>query len=288
MRTCPLGSLAALVLIGAQAAAQGAPNPDETPADKTAFNLFNPTPDRLLRPLSADRPDATESPITVDAGRFQLEMSALSFTYDDEDGVRHRSLAVGDTNLKVGLLHNADLQFVFTAWSEEESDPGAGPSTTRSGFGDVQLRLKINLWGNDSGATALGVMPYITIPTGGELSSDRVEGGFIAMWAWDFAQDLSLGLQGEVAFLYDDTDDAYDTEFSHTGVLGIGVTEELGVYLEYLGVASGDDEEGYDAYFSGGLTLQVAPNVVFDVGALVGLTQDAEDVAAFTGITVRF
>ena len=33
--------------------------------DKSRFNLFNPTPEKDLRELSPDRPDQTESPITV-------------------------------------------------------------------------------------------------------------------------------------------------------------------------------------------------------------------------------
>ncbi|MEE9212565.1 MAG: hypothetical protein V3U29_07920, partial [Phycisphaeraceae bacterium] len=37
-------------------------------ADKNGYHLFNPTPRHLMRDLSADRPDVTESPITVDAG----------------------------------------------------------------------------------------------------------------------------------------------------------------------------------------------------------------------------
>jgi hypothetical protein len=35
--------------------------------DKSQFHLFNPTPKALMRELSTDRPDQTESPYTVDA-----------------------------------------------------------------------------------------------------------------------------------------------------------------------------------------------------------------------------
>jgi hypothetical protein len=44
--------------------------------DKSGYTLFRPTPEALLRELTSDRPDKTESPITVDAGHFQLEMAA--------------------------------------------------------------------------------------------------------------------------------------------------------------------------------------------------------------------
>ena len=41
---------------------------DPAPADKRHYHLFNPTPRELLREMSTDRPDVTESAFTVDAG----------------------------------------------------------------------------------------------------------------------------------------------------------------------------------------------------------------------------
>ena len=43
-----------------------------------SYSLWNPTPDDKLRDLATDRPDKTESPITVDAGRFQIEADILT------------------------------------------------------------------------------------------------------------------------------------------------------------------------------------------------------------------
>ena len=107
----------------------------------------------------------------------------MDFTHDDEKGVRTTARTVWDTNLKIGLLNNVDLQIVTHAYSEEETDPDTGPSVTLNGIGDVQLRVKVNLWGNDSGDgdTAFGVMPFVKIPTGGETSNDKIGGGMIWM-----------------------------------------------------------------------------------------------------------
>lgn len=60
--------------------------------DKSGYTLFNPTPDRQLRDMSTDRPDATESPYTVDAGRIQLEMDLAGYTQDRRDGVTTRAV----------------------------------------------------------------------------------------------------------------------------------------------------------------------------------------------------
>ncbi|MDX2057383.1 MAG: hypothetical protein SFV24_06245, partial [Gemmatimonadales bacterium] len=45
------------------------PAPAPAPAAKPRFTLFNPTPWAQARELSTDRPDMTESPYTVPAGR---------------------------------------------------------------------------------------------------------------------------------------------------------------------------------------------------------------------------
>ena len=81
----------------------------ETPTpDKSGYNLFNPTPDDYMREMSPDRPDKTDSPITVDAGHFQLEMDFANLTYDapnsERGNVKSEDYQIAPMNLKVGVL----------------------------------------------------------------------------------------------------------------------------------------------------------------------------------------
>ena len=249
-------------------------------SDKSGYSLFNPTPRDLWRPLSADRPDFTESPITVDAGAVQVELSFIDYARDGD----RNALSVAPANIKVGLLNDVDLQFVFDPYVD--SDDGM---TTSSGFGDLQFRLKINLWGNDGGATAFALMPFITVPTGADgISSEHVEGGLIFPFAMDLTDDVGLGLMFETDFVYDDQDDGYDTEFVGTGVVGLDVTSEFGLYLEGIGITSTDSDVDFRGILGGGLTYSITDDLVLDVGVNVGLTGDTDDVNVFTGITVRF
>ena len=240
--------------------------------------------------MSADRPDATESPITVDAGHFQLELSFFDFSRDDFGGGDFEAWTAMDTNFKIGLLHNVDIQFVFGLYSEETIDTGTGigPASTTDGFGDVQIRTKVNIWGNDGGDTAFGIMPFIKIPTDTALSNGKVEGGFIAMLGWDAGDTWGLGFQAEADFVYDDADDSYDTEFLHTVVVGFDIAPPLGGYLEYVGVLSADAHTDYQAILSGGITYQVNENLIFDIGAQFGLSDNANDFQVFSGLTIRY
>ena len=103
-------------------------------------------PALALRPLSTDRPDTTESPYTVDAGHFQFELEIANMEHDG----RSNTYNFAELNAKIGLNPSTDLQLVLPVFSHEEG--GA------EGFGDVELRLKHNLWGNDDGSTALALM----------------------------------------------------------------------------------------------------------------------------------
>ncbi len=87
--------------------------------DKTGYHLFNPTPSEQMRPLSADRPDATESPITVDAGHVQVEVSFFDYIRSDHDGDDFDAWTVFDANVKFGLFNNVDLQLVFGVYGEQ-------------------------------------------------------------------------------------------------------------------------------------------------------------------------
>ena len=248
--------------------------------DKSGYTLFDPTPRELWRPLSADRPDFTESPFTVDAGAVQIEFSFFDYAKNgDED-----TWEVAPANLKVGLLNDVDLQFLFTPYVNV--DDGA---VERNGFGDIQFRLKINLWGNDGGDTAFAFMPFIQFPTASDgIGSDHVEGGLIFPFATDLAEGVGLGLMFETDFVYDEADDGYDTEFVGTGVLGFDVTEQLGLYVEGIGIASTDSAVDFRGILGLGATCGLSDDMVLDAGINIGLTGDADDVNVFTGLTVRF
>src|ERR1017187_9404892 len=138
--------------------------------DKDGYNLFNPTPDEYMREMSPDRPDKTDSPFTVDAGHFRLEMDYANFTYDAPTAA-HGNLKTGDyqiapMNVKVGVFNNTDFQLVLAPYQwERTEDKTTGTVEQQSGFGDITPRVKVNLIGNDGGFFALALIPFVKLPT---------------------------------------------------------------------------------------------------------------------------
>ena len=158
--------------------------PDEAPPDKSIYDLLHPTPRELMREMSTDRPDQTESPYTVDAGHFQVEIDLVSAVFDrDRSGGGDRRTRGWGTavNLKAGLWNNVDIQFVFDPFVHAQFDDlVAETKETASGFADFQTRLKVNLWGNDGGNTALAIMPFVKWPLpASDLRNGQTEGGVI-------------------------------------------------------------------------------------------------------------
>lgn len=265
-----------------------------TPTDKSGFTLFNPTPREFMRGMSTDRPDTTESPFTVDAGHLQFEISLVDYAYNKGDGVRTDALSVLPSNVKVGLLNHVDVQFVFTAYERIEEDAGDASDVAEGFSDDTQIRLKVNLWGNDGpppglGETAFAVMPFIKFPAGSdELTNNHVEGGLILPLAVALPRDFSLGLMAEVDFVYNEADDGYGVEFVHTATVGHGIVGNLAGYAEYIGIAPHDTGGTYQAIASGGLTYAVSDDWVLDAGGAAALSDSADDFTLFVGTSFRF
>ena len=102
-------------------AAEAPPTEARPAADKAAFTLWNPTPRALLREMTTDRPDKTESPFTVDAGHVQIEADLLNYTYDRinsaRDHTRTDTFAIAPINFKVGLCTATDFQVIVPTYN---------------------------------------------------------------------------------------------------------------------------------------------------------------------------
>ena len=66
------------------------------------------------------------------------------------------------------------------------------------GNGDFQISIKKTVWGNDDGKSALGLMPYIKLPTAdNEIGNDKVEGGIIFPFSTNVSDAINLDLMFE-------------------------------------------------------------------------------------------
>ncbi len=253
-------------------------------ADKRQYSLRNPTPTSQLRDMSTDRPDKTESPYTVDAGRFQLETDLVAYTHNSRDGITTRAFDVVPFNFKIGLTNSTDIQFVYGAFSHIRAS-GSGTNETEKGFGDLVVRLKHNIWGNDGGTTALGVMPFVKLPTNDMASlNDDVEGGVIVPLAIDLGNGMGFGLMTEIDILRSESGSGYEPTFVNSATVSFELTQRLGMYVEAFVERSTESGAETVVTLDGGFTYAVTDNLQLDAGA----TEAADDLNVFVGLSQRF
>lgn len=238
-----------------------------------------------IREMSTDRPDVTESAYSVAKGMFQVEMSFFDYEWEANGPESVDSWIYGQMNFKYGLATDTDLQFVFDSRTVTRAS-SQGDVTKMSGFGDVMVRLKQNLWGNDGGRTAMAVMPYITIPTGTDLSADAWSGGVAVPFAMTLTDRLSLATMGQLDFVPDSETNGYDLEFLATISLGVTLTERWGAYSEII-ISAGEDTDAQHRSATG-VTFAITDDFVLDAGIRIGLNCAAPDLGVFSGVSFRF
>jgi hypothetical protein len=277
-----VSAFAAVALTSACVAAEHA-------ADKSVYTVFRPTPEGQMRDMETDRPDKTESPITVDAGHFQLEMDFATYTFERTTHETTKAWAVAPTNLKFGILNNVDLQLIVETYNTvTTTDRDTGVEHRVSGFGDVTLRCKTNFWGNDGGFSAFGIMPFVKFPTAhDDLGNGAVEGGVILPLLLRLSQETEIGTEIEVDQARNSDRGGYHQDFITSVTVGHDIGKWSG-YVELFSDVSNEPHSGWVATFDCGVSYKVTKNVQFDAGVNIGLTDAADDWNPFVGLSVRY
>ncbi len=263
------------------------------PPDKSGYTLFNPTPDKYMREISPDRPDKTDSPYTVDAGHFQLEMDFANYTYDspnsEHGNTQSKEYQIAPMNLKVGVLNNMDFQLVLAPWQWQRTEDGStGMVEHQSGFGDVTPRVKVNLIGNDGGFFALALIPFVTLPTSQDhLDNDSVEGGLEIPFAFD-VPNWDVGFQTTFNYDRNDVGSGYHAEFDNSVSIGHVVIGKLEYHVEFFSSVSTEQSSDWIGTFDTWFTYQTNKNLCLDAGVYIGVTPSADDWHPWVGMTWRY
>jgi hypothetical protein len=257
---------------------------------KDAYDLFNPTPREEMREFVTDRPDRTEAAYTVDAGHFQVEADIVADSRDRSSSSTDDDFAFMVANLKVGLTNNVDLQVIPESYVYQRERPReGGEKTSRSGFGDTVTRLKVNLWGNDGGPSAVAVMPFVKFPTNrNNVGNDDVEGGVIVPWDVAISDEWGVAGMVQVNVNRDENSSGYHPAFIQSVTVGQELVEDLAGYVELYGERATEEGAEWIVTADGGLVYTVSPDLLLDAGVNVGVTDAAPDLNPFLGFSYRY
>ena len=290
MRSRPNCPLLAVLLISVSNA-----HADDTPAapapDKSGYWLFDPTPDPALRSFSTDRPDKSTTPYTVDAGHFQYETDLLGGLYDgyDQSYTLTREFFAGDPVLKAGVTNFADVEVSLGGYQNVRTTVRAtNRSSTVDGFGDVTLRTKFNLLGNDGGPVVLAIVPFFKIPTASRgLGNGAGEFGITLPLQVTLPWNVTALAVTELDDFKNLTDTGRHAGYTNLINLSRPVTHRLTAELEFWSqVQSSHIPADYTLDLA--LAYALGPNTQLDTATYVGLDKAAPDFVAYVGLSQRF
>ena len=270
-----------------------ADEPTPPQPDKSGYTVFNPAPDDQLRSLCTDRPTKSTSPCTVDAGHWQVESDVYNYTQQSSDGVTTTTQLFTNPTLKLGLTNNLDFEVNIAPYEQVSThDKASGVTTTYSGVGDLFLKAKLNLLGDDGGSVAFALEPYLKVPTApAGVGNGAVEEGILA--------PIQLSLPANWQLVIDPEYDALANAIGHgqhsnvSGLLSFGypVTKTVTVSLEVWGDANFDPlGEVKQASFDLGAAWipAKAPTFQLDGGVNLGLNRATPGAQAYLGVSHRF
>jgi hypothetical protein len=253
-----------------------------------------------MRGFKTDQIDTVLDARTVDAGHVQIEAPLVEYYYYSTHygfpGLSYRyaeSEYSWRPDFRVGLLNNVDFQVnpSYSIRSENVNGAYSAPyalyafnSTTRSsGFGRVDFGPEINLWGNDGGATALAISPYLSVPT----ANGQVLAGMDIPFGVRVCRGLYLKLDTEF-YLTDDSRGTRYGGFENNVSLTKKVCSKVSVYWYLDSTVTSDAGQSWYGYTGFGATYRIARDVELYASMGFGLNSAAYDYNPRFGVILRF
>jgi hypothetical protein len=252
---------------------------------KTCYHLFRPVPGDSLREMETDRPDVTESPQTVDAGHFQFETDLVRFQRENGDAGRSDEYLFNLANIKLGLTNSTAIQLTFESFVVKKDFNTESSVDRNSGFGDLTLRLKQNLLGNDKGKFAIALLPYLKFPTSRADRESQYEGGIIIPMSIKFGNDWKLGFQVEADRLQDEEGSGHHNQILQTLTVSHPLTKKLDGIIETYYTYEFKDNH-LKNFLNAALQYELSKDLLIDGGLNYGVQHDARK-SYFVGLSFR-
>ena len=250
------------------------------------YSIFNPTPPDSMRKLNPDRPGITESPFTVEPGHVQIEGDFLRLLTGRSQGVRSRTWQVAPLIIKLGITDQFDFQVGIEPYVMEKGTSPDAPTERRSSFGDLTLRVKRNLFGDDDETrAAMGITGFVRLPTGGNIGSGGTEIGLIIPFNYHLTDDWDISAQLEGDRNYDPETSRHYFQLVPAITAEHSFTNTIGAYGEVLGRWNAR-ENSWQAIVNFGPKFQLSKNAQLDMGTILPFTRDTER-EFFVGITIK-
>ncbi len=266
--------------------------------DKWGYTLLNPVPKEEMRGMSTDRPNVTNSPTTVDAGHLQLETGVVDYQYfrekDSTGNVRSDTWGLGQMNFRVGVLNNVEVNVVVNSYENVRVRDYANGVTSRgSGFGDLVVGGKINVWGNEMGdgvwETSFGVQPQVKVGTAPRgVGNGRMEYAVGFPLLVNLPGAFHLSIQPGASCERNGADTGYVAGVQGAVCVDRVVVGQLDAYVEYAASATREAHVEAIQTIDVGVVYPLTENMSVDTGLMFGVDKVSPTVEWVAGVSWRF
>lgn len=252
--------LVSLFLISALAVAQDEPN---TPA------------------MVTDRPDATESPLTVPKGFLQIEAGGFYESFK-ENSFKTEVYGYNTTLLRYGILDNLELRF---GWNFEETRFSFNDNEINnvlSGFSPLLAGMKVEIADENGWMPQIGLLGHLYLPffAASDYRPETTGADFRFSFSHTLSEKSSLAYNLGAQWL----DDSPEVSYVYTLVYGYSISEKIGLYAEVYGDLPEDSRANH--LWNAGFTYLLKPN--FQLDATVGKSfTEGQDILLSIGATIR-
>ncbi|MBK8699149.1 MAG: transporter [Saprospiraceae bacterium] len=226
-----------------------------------------PIAEGISQELSTDRPDQTESALTVGQGFIQFETGWINTQMKNENSTTLPTLLA-----RIGLSNVFELRLasLYTYGHLEK--------LKFRGIGDLEAGVKIQWYNREDLPVKMASMHHLVIPTRAKsISGNEYATIHKLLVAHDLGQDYNLGYNLGYTT-------GSDASFTYSIALNKAIAENLSIYAEPFGTAS--PSSGWILNVDAGLTYLLNDDFQLDASYGLGINQTMNYIAA--GFSWRF
>jgi hypothetical protein len=244
-----------------------------------------------LGPFCTDRPTKSNGACTVDEGHFQVESDIFNATFMHTDGVTTDTYQFTNPTLKYGLTSKTDIEVNWAPYETVRThDAHAGTTDTVSSVGDLYLRAKLALVGDNDSTVAATLYPYVKAPTARTGVGDGAwEGGLTVPIVIKLNSAVNLSFGPELDLLQNSVGDGRHASMSQLIDLSWSLPRNITVFGEVWSNVD-FDSSGTVTQYSADLAASwgFSHDLQLDAGVNIGLNRFTPAVQVYSGVSHRF
>ncbi len=230
----------------------------------------------VMAPIIADRPSQSESSFLVPKGYFQAE---LGFSITDTDpGFLY---TYPSALWKYGLTDNFELRLITQYITIQDE-----PEPNQNGFLPLAVGFKSRLSEQKGILPKMSFLGHIRLPG---VVAENFQTTYLApelRLAFDHIVSDFFSVGYNVGLLWDGEDP--EPYFLYTLTTGFSISKRVGLFAEVYGSTPQRESDPAQLYANAGLTYLIGNNLLLDVSASQGITDNAPLRYVAAGFSYRF